>query len=49
MDEEEEREDEKDVIEFINIKGEVEFRNVWFFYKEGEFVLKNISFYVKFG
>jgi len=49
MDEEEEKEDEKDAIELANIKGEVEFKNVWFSYKKGEPVLKNISFHVKPG
>ncbi|WP_039765553.1 ABC transporter ATP-binding protein [Caldicellulosiruptor sp. F32] len=49
MDEEEEREDEKDAIELTNIKGEVEFRNVWFSYKEGEPVLKDVSFHAKPG
>jgi ATP-binding cassette subfamily B protein len=30
-------------------KGEVEFKNVWFAYNEEEYVLKNISLYVKEG
>jgi len=31
------------------IRGEIEFRNVWFAYKEDEYVLKDISFKVKPG
>ena len=32
-----------------NIKGEVEFKNVWFAYNEDDYVLKDISFNVKPG
>lgn len=49
MDEQEEKLDDKDAIEFKNIKGEVEFKNVWFSYKQGEPVLKNVSFHVRPG
>jgi len=31
------------------IQGEIEFRNVWFAYKETDYVLKDISFHVKPG
>ncbi|MBR2927130.1 MAG: ABC transporter ATP-binding protein [Clostridia bacterium] len=39
--------DEEDAIELDEIKGEIEFRDVWFAYKEGEWVLKGISFHVE--
>jgi ATP-binding cassette subfamily B protein len=46
-------EDEKDVmdraIELKDIKGEVEFKNVWFSYVKGNPVIKNVSFHVKPG
>lgn len=32
-----------------NIKGEIEFRNVWFAYKENEWVLRDVSFKVPAG
>jgi len=38
--------DEPDAIEMDEIKGEIEFRDVWFSYKEGEWVLKGVSFHV---
>lgn len=37
-------EDEEDAIELEDIKGEIEFKNVWFKYIEDEWILKNISF-----
>ncbi|WAM33711.1 ABC transporter ATP-binding protein [Caldicellulosiruptor morganii] len=49
MDEEKEKENEKDAIELASIKGEVEFKNVWFSYKQGEMVLKDVSFHAKPG
>ena len=39
--------DEEDAIELENIKGDIEFRNVWFSYIENEWILKNVSFKVK--
>lgn len=36
-----------DAIELESIKGEIEFKNVWFAYNEGEWVLKDVSFHVK--
>ncbi|MDC0304176.1 ABC transporter ATP-binding protein/permease, partial [Flavobacteriales bacterium] len=33
----------------LRINGEIEFKNVWFSYTEGDYVLKNISFHVKPG
>jgi ATP-binding cassette subfamily B protein len=34
---------------FEQVKGEIEFRNVWFAYQKEEYVLKNISFKIKPG
>nr|WP_041727453.1 ABC transporter ATP-binding protein [Caldicellulosiruptor bescii] len=48
MDEEEEKHAE-DEIEIDSLKGEVEFKNVWFSYNKGQPVLKDISFHVKPG
>ena len=39
--------DEPDAIELDEIKGEIEFKDVWFAYKPGEWVLKGVSFHVK--
>ena len=38
--------DEPDAIELDEVKGEIEFRNVWFAYVPGEWVLKDVSFHV---
>ena len=38
--------DEEDAIELEEIKGEIEFKDVWFAYKPGEWVLKGVSFHV---
>ncbi len=38
--------DEPDAIELEEIKGEIEFRDVWFAYKPDEWVLKGVSFKV---
>ncbi|MGM9626515.1 MAG: ABC transporter ATP-binding protein [Faecousia sp.] len=38
--------DEPDAIELNEIKGEIEFKDVWFAYKPGEWVLKGVSFHV---
>ena len=38
--------DDPDAIELDEIKGEIEFRDVWFAYKPGEWVLKGVSFHV---
>ena len=32
-----------------NIKGTIEFRNVWFAYNDNDWILKNVSFTVNFG
>ncbi|MBR2037338.1 MAG: ABC transporter ATP-binding protein, partial [Lachnospiraceae bacterium] len=39
--------DEPDAIELDKIRGEIEFKDVWFAYKEGEWVLKGVSFHVE--
>ena len=38
--------DTEDAIELDEIRGEIEFQDVWFAYKPGEWVLKGVSFYV---
>ena len=38
---------EPDAIELEEIKGEIEFKDVWFAYKPGEWVLKGVSFHVE--
>ena len=38
--------DEPDAIELDNIRGEIEFRDVWFSYVPGEWVLQGVSFHV---
>ena len=38
--------DEEDAIELDTIRGEIEFKNVWFAYKPDEWVLQDISFKV---
>ncbi len=38
--------DEPDAIELETIKGEIEFKDVWFAYKPNEWVLKGVSFHV---
>ena len=38
--------DEPDAVELDEIKGEIEFRDVWFQYKPDEWVLKGVSFHV---
>ncbi len=39
--------DEEGAIELENVRGEIEFKNVWFYYKEGEWVLKDVSFKIE--
>ena len=41
--------DEEGAIDLPEVKGEIEFRNVWFAYVEGEWVLKDVSFKVEAG
>ena len=38
--------DEEDAIELDEIKGEIEFKDVWFAYKPGEWVLQGVSFHI---
>ena len=38
--------DEEDAVELEEIRGEIEFRDVWFAYKPDEWVLKGVSFHV---
>lgn len=38
--------DEPDAIELEEIKGEIEFKDVWFAYKPDEWVLKGVSFHI---
>ena len=39
--------DDPDAMELDRIRGEIEFRDVWFAYKPGEWVLKGVSFHVE--
>ena len=39
--------DEPDAMDLPEIKGEIEFKDVWFAYKPGEWVLKGVSFHVQ--
>ena len=39
--------DEPDAVELESIRGEIEFKDVWFAYKEDEWVLKGVSFHVQ--
>ena len=41
--------DDPDAMELDEIRGEIEFEDVWFAYKPGEWVLKGVSFKVKAG
>ena len=41
--------DDEDAMELDEIRGEIEFQDVWFAYKEGEWVLKGVSFHVDAG
>ena len=38
--------DDPDAIELDEIRGEIEFKDVWFAYKPGEWVLKGVSFHI---
>lgn len=39
--------DEPDAVELPELRGEIEFRDVWFCYKPGEWVLQGVSFHVE--
>lgn len=47
LDTEPEVQDEDEAIELKEVKGKIEFKNVWFAYNEGEWVLKDVSFVVE--
>ncbi len=38
--------DEEDAIELTEVRGEIEFRDVWFAYQEDEWVLRGVSFHI---
>jgi len=38
--------DEEDAIELTDVKGEIEFKHVWFAYEEGNWILKDVSFHI---
>ena len=39
--------DEEDAIEIDHFEGKIEFKNVWFAYKENEWILKDVSFVIE--
>jgi len=39
--------DKEDALEIEKFKGEIEFKNVWFAYNPGEWILKDVSFKIK--
>lgn len=41
--------DGEEVIELEEVRGDIEFRNVWFAYVPGEWVLRNVSFKINAG
>ncbi len=41
--------DAPDAVELDDVKGDIEFRHVWFAYKAGEWVLEDVSFKVEAG
>lgn len=47
MDMEPEVVDESDAMELSELRGEIEFKDVWFCYKPDEWVLKGVSFHVE--
>ncbi len=49
LDEEIEIKEKPDAIELKEIKGEIEFKNVWFAYEGEDWILKDVSFKVKPG
>lgn len=38
--------DRKDAIDINHFNGDIEFKNVWFAYKEDEWILKDVSFHI---
>lgn len=49
LDEEPEIKGSENAIEIDKFKGSIEFKNVWFAYKEGEWILRDVSFKVNPG
>ncbi|HPX00313.1 MAG TPA: ABC transporter ATP-binding protein, partial [Sedimentibacter sp.] len=49
LDEEPEIKDSENAIEIDSFNGSIEFKNVWFAYKENEWILEDVSFKVKPG
>ena len=49
LDEKPEIEDSENAVELTDLKGEIEFKNVWFAYNEGEWILKDVSFKIMPG
>ncbi|MDD2495572.1 MAG: ABC transporter transmembrane domain-containing protein, partial [Tissierellia bacterium] len=49
LDEEPEIKEDSNSIELKSFKGKIEFKNVWFSYKENEWILKDVSFKVNPG
>lgn len=39
--------DKPDALDISEFKGEIEFKDVWFCYKENEWILKGVSFHIK--
>lgn len=39
--------DTEESVDVERFEGDIEFKNVWFAYKEGEWILKDVSFHVK--
>lgn len=49
LDEESEIKESENAIEIDRFNGKIEFKNVWFAYKEGEWILRDVSFKVNPG
>ncbi len=49
LDEKPEIEDSENAVEITDLKGEIEFKNVWFAYNKEEWILRDVSFKVKPG
>lgn len=49
LDEEPEIQDSSNAVEMDSFKGSIEFKNVWFSYKDEEWILKDVSFKVNPG
>ncbi len=49
LDEEEYIHHEEELVELEEVRGEIEFKNVWFAYEKEDWVLKDVSFKVKSG